>query len=59
MAAGNMSLPPNLTQQHIQEVFQVRRLAISFSRWAPNPYLSVYFLRSSPLSIVFGNVYFN
>ncbi|KAE8382061.1 SNF2 family N-terminal domain-containing protein [Aspergillus bertholletiae] len=22
MAAGNMSLPPNLTQQHIQEVFQ-------------------------------------
>lgn len=23
-APGNMSLPPNLTQQHIQEVYQVR-----------------------------------
>lgn len=31
MAAGNMSLPPNLTQQHIQEVYQVSFVAPSLS----------------------------
>lgn len=29
MGAGNMSLPPNLTQQHVQEVYQVSLLSVS------------------------------
>lgn len=42
MATGNMSLPPNLTQQHIQEVFQVRRL-VNFFALGAYPLLIVLF----------------